>query len=42
MKSLLRTTVLLAGLAVMLGGCIVAPGPGPGGWCYYHPYRCYR
>lgn len=33
---------LLAALALMLSGCIVAPaGPGPG-WCYYHPYRCGR
>jgi hypothetical protein len=39
MKSSIMTG-LLVGLALMLSGCIVAPGPG--GWCYYHPYRCSR
>jgi len=33
-------TALLVCLGLTLSGCIVAPGPG--GWCYYHPYRCYR
>jgi hypothetical protein len=31
---------LLVGMALALSGCIVEPGPG--GWCYYHPYRCGR
>lgn len=35
------TKALLIGMALMLSGCIVAPGPG-GRWCYYHPYRCHR
>jgi hypothetical protein len=34
------TKALLVCLALALSGCIVAPGPGGGGWCYYHPYRC--
>lgn len=38
MKSSIMTALLVA-LALMLSGCVVAPGPG---WCYYHPYRCYR
>jgi hypothetical protein len=32
--------VLLIGLALTLSGCVVAPVPGGGGWCYWHPYRC--
>jgi len=32
--------VILVGMALALSGCIVEPGPP--GWCYYHPYRCYR
>jgi hypothetical protein len=39
MKSSIMTA-LLVGLALMLSACVVAPGPGGGGWCYYHPYRC--
>jgi hypothetical protein len=32
----------LAAIVVVgtLAGCVVAPGPGGGGWCYHHPYRC--
>ncbi len=43
MKSSIMTA-LLVGMALILSGCVVAPGPGPGpyGWCYYHPYRCQR
>jgi starvation-inducible outer membrane lipoprotein len=39
MKSSIMTALLVA-LALMLSGCVVAPAPS--GWCYYHPYRCYR
>jgi two-component sensor histidine kinase len=39
MKSSIMTA-LLVGLALVLSGCIVAPGPG--GWCYYLHYRCSR
>ncbi len=41
MKSSIMTA-LLVGMALILSGCVVAPGPGPYGWCYYHPYRCQR
>ncbi len=39
MRRVLITTMLLA-LAIPLSGCVVAPGPHPAGWCYYHPYAC--
>ena len=32
-------TAFLFGMALVLSGCVVEPGPP--GWCYYHPYRCY-
>jgi hypothetical protein len=32
-------TALLVGMALAMSGCVVAPAPG--GWCYYHPYRCH-
>ncbi len=42
MQSLIKKALLVA-LALALSGCVVAPvGPGPGGWCFYHPYRCGR
>ena len=42
MKSSIKTALLVV-FALALSGCVVAPvGPGPGGWCYYHPYRCGR
>lgn len=31
--------LVLFGLGLPLAGCIVEGGR-PGGWCYYHPYRC--
>ena len=39
MKSSIMTALLVC-LGLMLSGCVVAPAPG--GWCYYHPYRCGR
>ncbi len=32
-------TLMLLTLAMPLAGCVV-DGPGRGGWCYNHPYRC--
>jgi hypothetical protein len=39
MKSSIMTALCVC-LAFSLSGGIVAPGPGGG--CYYHPYRCGR
>lgn len=36
--------LVLAGTTLPIAGCIIAPYPGyrgGGGWCYWHPYRCY-
>lgn len=41
-KYLLALALLLT--AVSVSGCIFVPYHGygrGGGWCYYHPYRCY-
>lgn len=35
----LAVAIILAGVGLSLSGCVIAP-VGPGGWCYYHPYRC--
>ncbi len=45
MKRALLLVILLA-TTLPIAGCIVAPYPGyygggRGGWCAYHPYRCY-
>jgi hypothetical protein len=36
----LITLLLLAAISVSATGCIVEPGRGGGGWCFWHPYRC--
>jgi hypothetical protein len=30
---------MLVALGAALSGCVVVPVR-PGGWCYWHPYRC--
>ncbi|HEV2302358.1 MAG TPA: hypothetical protein VGR91_12390 [Stellaceae bacterium] len=35
----LRAAGLVFLLGAALSGCVVAPGPG--GWCYWHPHRCW-
>ncbi len=36
----LVATMLVLGIGVVLSGCVVVPGRGRPGWCYWHPYRC--
>lgn len=32
--------LVLFGLGLPLAGCVVEGSGRPGGWCYWHPYRC--
>jgi len=43
MNARVRRGIAVIGLLLMaasLSACVVEPGPGGGGWCYWHPYRC--
>ena len=35
----LMAALMIAGIGISLSGCVVYPAR-PGGWCYWHPYRC--
>ena len=34
----LRAAAIVFVLGAALSGCVA---PGPGGWCYWHPHRCW-
>jgi hypothetical protein len=41
--SRLIALVMFLAVALSTTACIIedpGPGPGRGGWCFWHPYRC--